>query len=195
MESIGFTTIAEGDSKFIMTFGVPIAEELDEMSAPLNMHVRPLPDHKMFLLDTGAKNIETFTVGVFGVLLFLPGWFAKKLLDEIYDLKLKPVVRKILKQANEIEIYASKKKYKTFTLSVYYKEYSTVVIVAVKERGLDELATSLDRIRAAHAAALATLQTSSSPEPVHLYLIKDGKVNVEPYMHKTFASALGQINS
>jgi hypothetical protein len=122
MESIGFTTIVEGDSKFIMTFGAPIAEELAKLAEPLNMQLRPLPDHRMFVLDTRAKNIETITAGLFGVLLFLPAWFAKKLLDEIYDINLKPVVRKILKRADEIEIYSSKKKYKTFALSVYYEE-------------------------------------------------------------------------
>ena len=159
------------------------------------MRLTAPPDQRMFVQDARPKNIEILAAGIFGVLLFIPAWFAKKVLDEVYDLKLKPIVRGIIKKADEIEIFASRKKYKTFILSVFYEEYGTLVIVAVKEKTLDELASSLDKITAVHMWALATLQERRSPEPVHLYIVSDGKVNVKPYEHKVLASAYNQINT
>lgn len=195
MEPIAFNIVVGGNSAFIRAFGIPLAEELEKVAEMLNMRLTAPPDQRMFVQDARPKNIEILSAGIFGVLLFIPAWFAKKVLDEVYDLKLKPIVRGIIKKADEIEIFASRKKYKTFILSVFYEEYGTLVIVAVKERTLDELASSLDKITAVHMGALATLQERRSPEPVHLYIVSDGKVNVKPYEHKILASAYDQINT
>jgi hypothetical protein len=195
MDLIGYTTIVGGDSDFIRAFGIPTAEELEKVAQRLNMQLRQLPDDGIFFVDTRPKNIGTLTTGLFGILLFSPVWFGKKVLDEIYDLKLKPIVREIIKKADGIEIFTSKKKYKTFILSVFYEEYRTLVIVAVKEKAIDDLASNLDKVAAVHVSALAILQERRSSEPVHLYIVSDGKVNMKPYEHKALASALSQIGT
>jgi len=195
MKSIAFNIVVSGDSAFIRSFGVPLAEWLEKNAKALNMQLTELPNQELFYLDTHPKNIELSTVGIFGVLLFIPTWFAKKVLDEVYDLKIKPIVKGILKKADGVEIFSSKKKYKTFVFSMFYEEHNALIVVAIKEKSLDALASSLEIIPSVHVSALATLQEGNHKEPIHLYIVGKGKVNIRPYEHKVLASAFEQINT
>ncbi len=194
MNTISFNTIVSGDSKFIRTFGIPLADELDKNAKVLNIQRVTLPTNKLFEIKTNPQNIESTTLGLFGILLTIPGWFAVKILNEIYDIKIKKIVRNIIEKADEIEIFSSKNKYKAFVSYAFIEEENILVIVAIKNKKLIDLASNIDSIPNIHASALSTLQNGSYSEIVHLYIVVDGKVNIKPYEHEDLESAHKQIN-
>jgi len=100
-----------------------MAEELEKFDS---IQVRDFPEKDIFAIDSRVRNSDIVTAGIFGVLLFLPGWFALKVLDDLYEVKIKPKIQDIIKKADEIEIFKSSKKYFVHSLSIYHEELNVL---------------------------------------------------------------------
>jgi len=191
-KQISYSVTAGGNANFLRTFAIPLADELAKLEETRHVEI---PEKNIFKHDSRPKNLDLVTAGFFGVVLFLPGWFAVKVIDEIYDIKIKPLVRKVIHKADSIEIFSKRKNKKVFALSVFHEGMDVLVIVAIKEESIKNLDAGLENLSSIHAAANNIIQTGKHKNEVHLYVLSEGKVNVQPYIHNNVESAHKQINT
>ncbi len=191
-EKISYSVVAGGNSNFLRAFAIPLADELGKLKETQYIEV---PKNNIFEHDSNPKAFDLATAGFFGIVLLLPGWFAVKVIDEFYDIKIKPLVRKIIYKADSIEIFSKRKNKKVFTLSVFHEECDVLVIVAIKEENLESMDAGLARFSSIHAAANNIIQSGSHKSEVHLYVLSGGKVNAQPYIHNNIESAHNQIST
>ncbi len=192
MSIINYSVLTQGNSSFIRAFSIPLAEELEKIDS---IKTSDSPKKNIFVVDSSIRNNDIAVAGVFGVLLFLPGWFAIKVLDDLYEIKIKPKIQNIIKKADDIEIFKSSKKFFVHSLSIYHEELNVLVIVAAKEKGLDELYGSIEQLNNFTQVALHNLKVSPQKNQVHLYILTEGKINLVPFIHEDIESASRQINS
>lgn len=192
MSGIPYSVVAGGNSDFVRSFSIPLAEELESIEG---LEYQALPDIEVFVHDTRHRAFDIPIEGLFGVLLFLPGWLTLKALNELYDIKIRPAVRQIIRKADEVEVFSSNKKHKAFVFSVFHEESNVIVILAAKEKSLRQLETSSAKLPTLLPSALETIRSNGSSDEVHLYVLSDGKVNVEPYIHPNLESASDQLNT
>ncbi len=156
---------------------------------------KPIPTTPLFAHDSRPKAIELPIAGVIGILLFLPGWFALKVLNELYDIKIKPVVRKVIEKADSIEVFASKKQFKIFTLEVFVEDRSVLVVLASKEKALKSLIESAEHLPNLLPQALRFIEEHDSENEVHVYVLSEGRVNALPSIHENVESAHREFNT
>lgn len=192
MSIINYSVLTQGNSTFIRAFSVPLAEELEKLNS---IKASDFPNRDVFAVDSSINNIDTAVAGIFGVLLFLPSWFAIKILDDLYEIKIKPRIQSIIKRADSIEIFKSQNKFFVHSFSIYHEELDVIVIVAAKEKGLDELYGAIEQLNNFVQTALNNLKTSPQESQVQLYILTEGRINVVPFIHENIESAIRQINS
>lgn len=192
MKVINYNVSTQGNATFIRTFSIPLAEELKTIES---IKTRNCPEKNIFAMDCGIKNNEMAVTGIFGVLLFLPGWFAIKVLDDLYEIKIKPKIQNIIKKADDIEIFKSSTKFIVHSFSIYHEELNVLVVVAAKEKRLNELYNSIEQLNNFIQIALNNLKIRPQENQVHLYIYTEGNINLVPFIHENIESAYRQINS
>ncbi len=192
MSIINYSVLTQGNSTFLRAFSIPLAEELEKLDS---IKGSDFPEKDVFAVDSSIKNFDIATAGIVGVLLFLPGWFAMKVLDDLYEIKIKPKIQDIIRKADDIEIFKSSKQYFVHSLSIYHEELNVIVVVAAKEKGLDELHGSIEQLNNFTQVALNNLKNSPQENQVQLYILTEGKINLVPFIHENIESASRQINS
>ena len=105
-EKISYSVAANGNSDFLRTIAIPLTEELGRLKETLYIEI---PKKAAFEHDSTPKALDLTVAGFFGIVLFLPGWFAVKVLDEIYDIRIKPLIRKIIYKADSVEVFSKRK--------------------------------------------------------------------------------------
>jgi hypothetical protein len=98
MEKVAISVVGGGNSAFLRAFTIPLAEDLEKIEGFGN---KTIPAKGVMEVDSRPKACDLPTIGFFGVLLFIPGWFAKKVLEELYEIKIRPAVRRIIKEADK----------------------------------------------------------------------------------------------
>lgn len=193
MEPIPYSCIAVGDKHLFNDYAIPFSEEMSLLEKEGGVVYEKAPKIDLLKVNKSPRAFDISGVWLFGVLLFLPGWFAKKALDELYDIKIKPIVRNVILKADQIEILPRRKKHITFSMSLYHKERNVLVIVAVKEKTTLETSDSLNMVVKIHESAQSFIEVGGHKNQIHLYIIENGKVNVKPYVHENVESANLQI--
>jgi hypothetical protein len=192
MEQISISVVGGGNSAFLRAFTIPLAEDLEKIEGFGN---KPIPDKGVMEVDSRPKACDLPTIGFFGVLLFIPGWFAKKVLEELYEIKIRPAVRRIIKEADKIELFSSSKKSKVFTLQVFHEQSNVLLVLAAKEPSLRELASATSELPTLIPSAIQRIEQYGSENEVHLYVLSGGKVNAIPLIHRNLELALCQLNT
>lgn len=186
MDEVSFSVIGGGEAGFLRAFTIPLAEELERTPG---LSRKPIPAIPLVAHDSRPKAIELPIAGIVGVLLFLPGWFALKVLNEVYDIKIKPVVRKVIEKADSIEVFASTKQFKVFTLEVFVEDRSVLIVLAAKEKALHALIGAVEHLPDLLPQALRFVEGHESKNEVHVYVLSEGQVNVVPSIHDNVKSA------
>lgn len=181
MEEISYSVISAGDSDFMMTFSIPLAEELEHTEG---LRYRALPNTGILERDIRPKANEALAQWVIGVLLVIPGWLAWKVADEIYEIKIRPKVRELIRKADSIEIFSSKSKCKVVALEVLEEKANVLIILAAKEKSLERLELASEKLNSLLPNASRYIEEHDSKNEVHLYVLHEGKVNLEPLVHQ-----------
>ena len=178
--AIGYTSLASGNALFLRALPIPLASDLEFAAREANLEYVPEPLGEVFGIDKRAKALGLESAVAVGLILFVSSWLAKKILDEVYDIKLKPIIRRAIQRADDIVIFGDKKHSLIFLVGIYHQDKETLVLVALKAKDKAELLKDLEMINNVHAAARQMVEKSECLAPLHLYVVENGKVNVEP---------------
>src|SRR5690554_817107 len=160
---------------------IPVGEVIEEVAKEypcandLDLRIDPRP--KAFLSGLDA---------LIGVAIFLGGWAGTKFLDEIYEAKLGPTIKKYFRPY--IEARGVDKKYSLAILARKRGVGGSVLICCIGS-SIEEIESSERHIPVALAIAKELLD-SSSENSVYLYVIESGKVNLEPRVYESHQMAL-----
>lgn len=127
---------------------------------------------------------------ILGIITFVGGWSANKVLDELYEHKLKPAVIDFFKQVNE-NINSETTRMIEYQNMVWYKEYEILVMVRIKAKSAYEIEENFDVIIETHKHAMDWIKTNGKQANIHEYSIESGNVNVKPNLY----NSLDQIQS
>lgn len=172
---------ALGKSTFMKEVVIPIGEVIEDIAREhpytdeIDLKITPRPT--AFISDLEA---------LIGVSIFLGGWAGNKFLDEIYDAKLGPAIKSLLKPY--IEKTGLDKKYSLAILARNKGSKGSALICCVGS-SINEIESSEKHIPATVSIAENFLQ-SSNESTVYLFVIDNGKVNLEPEVYQSHEKAL-----
>lgn len=192
---VGYTVLASGNAQFLRALPVPLASEMELIAKDSGLSYGPVPEDDVFVLDTRPKAIGAETAAAVGILLFVGSWLASKILDEIYDIKLKPIIRNLIHKADEIVIFGSKKRALSFVIGIYHQDKQKLVLVALKGVEKESFINKFEMIKHVHVVARQNLEQHKYEAPLHLYVIEDGGVNVEPIQLNNMRQAYERIGA
>jgi hypothetical protein len=181
MDEVSYSVVSAGNSEFIRAFSIPLAEELERTEG---LRFRAFPNAGILERDTRSKANEALVQGIIGVLLVIPSWLAWKVADEIYEIKIRPKVRELIKKADSIDIFSSTSKHKVVTLEVLEEKANVLIILAAKEKSLEQLELASEKLNGLLPIAVRYIEEHASQNEVHLYFLHEGKANLEPLIHK-----------
>jgi hypothetical protein len=193
--TVGYTGISSGNASFLRAFPIPLASDIELVAKETEIEYESIQTIDVFSVDKRPKAMGMESIAVAGIILFIGSWFAKKLLDEIYDLKLKPVIRRAIQRADEVIIFGAKKHSLIFLVGIYHRDKEKLVLVAVKTKDKTELLSGLEKIKDVHAIARQKVEMLKYHAPLHLYVIENGKVNIEPIQLDNMQEAYERIGA
>lgn len=192
---IGYSVLSSGNAQFLRALPIPLAADMEVIADDSGLKYTPVPEDDVFVVDTRPKAIGAESAAAVGILLFVGSWLASKVLDEIYDIKLKPIIRNLIHKADEIVIFGSKKRGLSFLIGIYHQDKQKLVLVALKCREKEDLIGNLELIRNVHLAARQNVDQPKYGAPLHLYIIESGEVNVEPIQLNNMQQAYERIST
>jgi hypothetical protein len=192
MDRIAYSVIASGNAGFLRAFPIPLAEALENIDG---LDSVAIPKSTVFFHDKEPKAIDVSVSAVFGLLLLLPGWLAWKIIDEVYEIKIKPSVIKVIQKADSIKLFSKNKKHAAFMLKVYNTEANTLIILAAIASSHHHLAEAAENLPNFLPNALHFASNNKSTNEVHLYVLREGKINLIPEIHENTNSAFRSINT
>lgn len=184
-----FTVLAGGQADFLDRCK-PIAQALsselpnhqgipahhNDKESPLGLVRHTLP-HASFT-DVGA---------IFGVLLFVVGWAVKRVLDDVYEVKVRPHFRKWL---GEINTTASKRE--IFFIAIWDERLQKGAVVAISGDSPDGRLASESTVTGLHFEAEHFLKVDQSGKPIVLFIVHNGLVQ-EPALFETLSEIYQHI--
>lgn len=184
---ISFTTITKGNSQFIRDVGVPLAESVEEcFSANGVGRMETWPDEEVLWFDRRPRGEATLIAGLFGVLCFLASWAFSKLLDELYEAKIQPVIRAKLKSLDK----PAEKSRKAFLIGVWLEDARVLVAVLVPGKTTEDIASSLDEVPEILRRGIEYAASLGSTGEIHLYRVEGRVVQDHPRIYKNLMVAL-----
>lgn len=193
-EKIKYCNLASGDSTYFRNIAIPLAEELENQTDFLFCLEKKRNVINPYEIKSHVVNDLPVLAGVFGVGFFLSKWVLSKFLDEVYDIKLKPIFRNIINKANGTEIIKKRNGYHVFLVSVYYEDLGKVIVVALKEKELDNITDYLETAREVHISALDKINSGKDSNFLYLYLIEQGIVS-EPLGLNNFNDVFDKLRT
>jgi hypothetical protein len=156
--------------------GIPLTEALE--AGGIEFRKEDLP---AFLRAPGRPVAGASSIAaVFGVLVFLGSWAAKKVLDELYATKLRPKIDEVVRSPKAQALRGSPGKKWLFQLGVWYDEERVLILLTLVGNNLRAVMAQEHLLPQLHALALDWLRENPSGSPVHLYIAEDGKANLAP---------------
>lgn len=192
---IGYAVLSSGNARFLRALPIPLASDMELIAKDAGLRYMPVPDDDIFAIDARPKAIGVETAATVGILLFVGSWLASRILDEIYDIKLKPIIRNLIQKADEIVIFGSKKRALSFVIGIYHEDKQKLVLVALKSAEKEGFLSKLEMIKNVHAVARQNVKQRKYDAPLHLYVIEDGAVNVEPIQLNNMRQAYEHIGA
>jgi hypothetical protein len=181
-----YTVLVQGDSTAFRELGVPLCEDLenelgksaatrDEIGQSATLDFTGLAQPRAFPSALGA---------IIGIILFTAGWSAKKLLDEVYELKIRPHVRRLLGEAdNKIPKKSSRSNCKyAFMLAVWHDSIKRTVVAVCIGETFSGVLTSEQHVWKVHQNACELLTRDIQSKLILLYLITEGEFPERPLL-------------
>jgi hypothetical protein len=182
--------ICGGDSRVIRALGIPLAESLKADG----VEFREQGDAPEFLQASGRPMAGAGAVAaVFGVLVFLGSWGAKKLLDELYATKIRPKIDEVVRSTEAQALKSGRGKKWLFQLGVWYEEERVLILLTLVGDNLRAVMAQEPLLPQLHALALTWLRENRSAAPVHLYIAECGRANLEPLLFERASEAQGYL--
>ena len=176
-----YTVFAGGDSRFFSSVAFPLTAALEEelRGDDSVKKTKKLPD---FLHVDSRPQADASVIigGVVGIFMFFTSWLGKKVLDEIYEAKFRPAIKRAL---GEVDNNMSKEKKRSLTMlqvGVSYNDKRVFILIGIVGYTFSEILASEHMLASVHRNAVEWIENNSFAEPILLYIINHGNVNVEP---------------
>jgi hypothetical protein len=129
---------------------------------------------------------------IVGLIFFIPGWFAKKALDEIYGEEATRIIKALLEKSGRND---STSKFENFEYQNIFcgapNEPTVVIRVAVDNNSV--FADILKDMEVAYNHAITWINTNGGKANIHCHTISNGSCNIEPVFYSSL-EALNQSN-
>lgn len=180
-------TISKASAPFIRDCIIPLFEELEGISVDI--------DHEPFGVDEALKRYTPQASGLelgglVGVVVFLGGWAATKVLDEIYDQTLGPALKKHL--GSYLSARTIHQKY-ALSLVIGVGSTQVTILIAAVGKTAAEVEVSEQNVRSVLTHATQFAQEHSSEREVHLYVIDGARIDVQPRIFESLSSAMSAL--
>ena len=171
----------------------PFENRIDKLFDSTDWHYNnnEIKNNPVFHIDNTPTADAGLSTGlVLGIIAFVGGWSANKVLDELYEHKLKPAVIDFFKQVNE-NVNSETTRIIEYQNMVWYKEHEILVMVRIKAKSAYEIEENFDLIIQTHKHAMEWIKVKGKQASIHEYSIESGNVNVKPNLF----NSLNQIQS
>lgn len=180
--------VSMGDSVFLRECVIPIALELERPNCEdpdwVEECLSDLDGMSRPQADAGSLTaVVTF-------LAYLGTWAAYKTLDELYDSKIRPLVREKFIAFSEKHKLIGKY---ALSIAIFTEETRTAAIIAAIGRTAEEVENSEALLPAAIASAAAFVSAQAQPSKVYLYTVEAGTISPSPLPFDSLAEAIGAL--
>ena len=129
------------------------------------------------MADAGIVSVVSI-----GLCIFLVQWAGGKVLDEIYEEKLKDPLFNTLQSALKKMGLSSDQRLE-YQHIVSFDDIDTTIVIRLLLNDEEELKVSLDQLKYAHNLANKWLEQDDRKPPLICYEIQDGKCTLEPILY------------
>lgn len=175
------TVFAGGDQHWFRNVSIPLIESLEHeiMDDDSITFKYDLPDYLQ--VDSRPKADAAVLIGgVVGIFAFFASWLATKVLDDVYEVKIQPAIRKALGAADTKLSGANATKPKMLQLGVSYADKNVFILIGIVDDTFDEILRAEHMVKSVHKSAVEWINKNDACQPIHLYIIDRGNVNLEP---------------
>jgi hypothetical protein len=168
-----YTILTVGNSRFIRGVSVPLSEALEAEFPGRQVDLGEEEVRPPLPKGVPVNALPTAFEAIVGVLVFLGAWGAKRFLDDVYELTIRPHVRRILRTDHDATPSTAEAP-RAFMLAIGHISQQRMVIVVAIAKSPTEFAQSEELIAQVHREACQLLEKGSRTEPVVLYAITAG---------------------
>ncbi|MEW8053271.1 MAG: hypothetical protein AB2809_23190 [Candidatus Thiodiazotropha sp.] len=187
MDSVTYTYFVAGQNPFMRAAIDAIGSELDPVLANTDWQEssEPMKSNKALHLDTRPTMDAGMVSGlVIGLCLFVGGWAGNKLLDEIYQEKLREPLLRLLREAFKNAKLPSNKRLE-YQHVVTFNDIGVTILIRLLLDHEDEISESLEQMTHVHKLASEWIEKNGKGAPIHCYVVADSKCNVEPQFYNS----------
>lgn len=187
MDSITYTYFIGGQNPYMRAAIDAIGSELDPVLANTDWEEssEPMKSNKALYLNTRPTMDAGIVSGVaIGLCLFIGGWAGNKLLDEIYEEKLREPLFRLLGEAFRKANLPPNKRLE-YQHVVTFEDIGLTILVRLLLNHENEIPESLNQMTHVHKLATEWIEKKGKGAPIHCYVISDGKCNVEPLFYSS----------
>ena len=176
-----YTVLVSGTANHIRNVSLPLAEGLqrefpDHESVPSTHREATSPLFLKGRLQNAASAVDVMV----GILVFLGTWGAKRVLDDVYEVKIRPRFRALLgeklpKIDDTRRPAIAPRRHHCALVAIWHEKVQRAVVVAAVGASPEEVLVNEDAVVRTHIAADDTLDDLPSTAPVVLYVVEQGK--------------------
>lgn len=180
---IEYTFLSSGDAFSLRNSLIPFVCDVEQDLPVKNLdeldEVYSIGD--IFKIKSGPTADAGFltTIAV-GVVVFVGGWAGKKLLDEVYEEKLRPRIKSWLEKLDGGLASNSKESPKQLQIGIWYEDRKVLVLVVIEADSYKDMIDSEPLVSAAHENAINWIEKNGVLSPIHVHIIRGSDVNIEP---------------
>ena len=146
-------------------------------------------NYQSLYMDTRPKaDAGTVSGVVIGISLFVSAWAGKKVLDEFYEIKLRPKLVQLFSRILRKSDFPQGKGLEYQQL-VTFEDLGLTVVIRLLLNKENEIEESPNLLLSIHKLAADWIDKNGKKAPIHCYVVENGKSNIKPL----FYSSLGEI--
>ena len=193
-----FATFARGNADFLREINVPVAKSVEAALDGSEFHHngKKMDEESELCIDQSIKASATAAGLVVGVLCFLGTWTAKKVLDEIWALKIQPGLRERIKSlgAKQKPQESSKVRKGVFFFGIWLEELRILVLARIEGQDYVEVAELTGQVQGVLENGANFAGESQAQAGVHLYRVDSEFISEVPEIHESLNDALRLTN-
>lgn len=185
--NITYTYFVGGQNPYMRAAIDAIGSELDPVLANTDWKEssEAMKTNKALYLNTRPTMDAGIVSGVaIGLCLFVGGWAGNKLLDEIYENKLREPLSRLLGAAFRKTNLPPNKRLE-YQHVVTFEDIGLTILVRLLLNHENEVPESLNQMTHVHKLASDWIEKKGKGAPIHCYVVSDGKCNVEPLFYNS----------
>ena len=180
-KKLGYTFFLGGKSHYMKAAIEPFENEINHLFDEDRWHQeKEIVNCNPIFRTHGATADGGITTGlIIGIGIFVGEWGANKILDELYDIKIRPAIANFFGQTNR-KINSKSSSTIEFRSMIFYKKHNLLVLVRINAESAEEVDNNFDLIIQTHGQARELIETKGKLANIHEYTIDGNKVNIEP---------------